>query len=323
MGIITGTFGADRIRGTDGIDVVLALSGDDTVIGGAALDTIDGGGGNDTLYANTAAQWSDGALNIVTGGAGDDTIYGGRGDVLSGGDGFDVLNLDLSFGGNAQGVTADFRPMTLLDLGGLLDLKIDGTTLSGFEAIGSLTATSGDDVITLGNRDKSGTIVMAGDGNDSVRSASGADTLNGGNGNDLLTSSGGKDMLIGGAGDDRLFGGRGLDTLKGGEGADSFVFGNERDSSSGRKFADTILDFSHDEHDRISLTRIDAVAGTDSNERFHFVGADRFSGVAGELRSIVFEGDTYVSGDTDGDAKADFTITVHGEVSLVASDFIL
>lgn len=323
MGIITGTFGADRIRGTDGIDVVLALSGDDVVIGGAALDTIDGGSGDDVLYANTATEWSDGALNVVNGGAGDDQVYGGRGDLLAGGSGFDTLNLDLSSGGSAQGVTADFRSMTLLDVSGLLTLDIDGTEISGFEALDSLTATAGDDTITLGNRDRSGTTVMAGDGADFVRSASGADVLNGGVGGDLLISRGGTDTLVGGDGDDRLLGGRGVDTLKGDAGADLFVFGSEADSASKRGRADMVLDFNHDEHDRISLKRIDAIAATDANDRFDFIGTDRFSGTAGELRAVVVDGDTFVSGDTDGDGQADFTIMVRNEADLVASDFML
>lgn len=322
MGIITGTFGADNIRGTDGIDVILALAGDDTVIGGGGFDTIDGGDGNDTIYANTAANWSDGALNVLNGGAGDDTIYAGRGDTVNGGAGFDTLSLDLS-GFGTQGVTMDFRAMTLLDVSGLLTLDIDGTELSGFEAIAALRGTDGDDVITLANRDKSGTTVQAYGGNDHIRSASGADSLFGGDGNDVLISSGGRDTVNGGAGNDRLVGGHGTDKLIGGDGADKFQFTSVGDSSSHIARSDTIMDFSHAEGDKIALNRIDAIAGTETNDRFHFIGSDAFSGAAGELRAFVQNGETYVAGDTNGDGAADFKIHLNGVVDLVAQDFIL
>lgn len=317
MGIILGTLGNDTLRGTNGIDVISGLSGDDIAFGNAGADIIDGGDGNDVLYANSAQNWADGALDTVTGGIGDDVIYGGYGDILNGGLGFDTLALDLSEA--TGGVSVNFKPMTLLDLGDLVTLKIDNTELSGFQAVSELRGSAFNDRILLGNSSELGSIVNLGAGNDLVKGNSGDDTLRGEDGNDRLQGRTGRDTLDGGEGDDRLSGGRLSDTLTGGSGADRFNF-DDGDSPASRAHADRITDFSHAEGDRISLRAIDAIVGGD-DDAFTFIGTDRFSGTAGELRFGVVDGNTFVTGDTNGDGKADFVIRLDGAVDLVKSDF--
>ena len=128
------------------------------------------------------------------------------------------------------------------------------------------------------------------------------------------------DRLVGNAGADRLFGDRGADDLRGGEDADLFVFKSVRDLSLERR--DVIRDFG-DGDDVISLKAIDADVSHRGNQAFEFVGSDRFSDTAGELRAVASGKATVVMGDTDGDGSADFAIRLAGIHTLEAADFIL
>lgn len=81
--------------------------------------------------------------------------------------------------------------------------------------------------------------------------------------------------------------------------------------------ADTILDFAAG--DLIDLSRIDANKGRHGNQDFHYVDDHGFSGKAGELRYA----DGRVTGDTNGDGKADILIHVSGAPDLGKADFLL
>jgi restriction endonuclease Mrr len=54
-----------------------------------------------------------------------------------------------------------------------------------------------------------------------------------------------------------------------------------------------------------------------------FIGTAAFSKTAGELRYQEIGGNTYVSGDTNGDGLADFLIRLAGSHALTSSDFVL
>ncbi len=54
-----------------------------------------------------------------------------------------------------------------------------------------------------------------------------------------------------------------------------------------------------------------------------FIDSQAFHDVAGELRFQKTSTDTFISGDVNGDGKADFSIKLTGLVTLSASDFIL
>jgi Ca2+-binding RTX toxin-like protein len=151
----------------------------------------------------------------------------------------------------------------------------------------------------------------------------GEDTLLGQDGKDRLLGGDGTDSLNGGAGDDGLFGGLGADLLTGGAGADTFHLVGIGASTVKTDGRDTIADFHRREGDRIDLHKIDANLGKGGNQDFDFIGDDRFHHHAGELRSIVKNGDTLVSGDIDGDGRADFTIELKGEIHLHVGDFHL
>lgn len=147
--------------------------------------------------------------------------------------------------------------------------------------------------------------------------------VSGREGDDLLAGGKERNLLYGEQGEDRLIGGRGGDTLAGGLDADVFVFATARESTVKASGCDLILDFSQSEADNISLRGIDANADKRGNQAFRFIDDDSFHAKAGELRYEIIEGKTIISGDTDGDRKANFSIALDGEISLTSDDFVL
>lgn len=145
-------------------------------------------------------------------------------------------------------------------------------------------------------------------GDDTFIGGSQGDAAFGFRGNDLLKGGAGVDVLAGGQGDDTLVGGDGTDILIGGVGADTFQFNYLRDSTAEQH--DTIVDFSRRQHDRIDLRAIDANGDGAGNGHFHFIGADDFSGMAGELRVGTRGGVTTAMADVDGDGQPDFAISI-------------
>jgi Ca2+-binding RTX toxin-like protein len=165
------------------------------------------------------------------------------------------------------------------------------------------------------------------DGNDTFKSGHGADRLVGGKGNDNLDGNIGNDRVIGGEGDDTLNGGRGndvvigglgTDSLSGGKNADKFVFNDIAESVVGAGH-DTIINFHHNQHDRIDLSGIDVDAVTDGHQGFTYISGADFHSIAGELRFS----DGVLQGDLDGDGAADFEVQLTGVTALVQGDLIL
>lgn len=136
-----------------------------------------------------------------------------------------------------------------------------------------------------------------------------------------LTGSTAEDTLSGLAGRDTLIGGAGADTLIGGIGADLFQFKALTDSTVSAP--DFIADFSIAEGDRIALSALDANVNRPANQAFTFIGTSAFTGVAGQLHYTQSDGDTFVSGDVNGDKVADFMIQLDQMLNLSASNFIL
>jgi serralysin len=133
-------------------------------------------------------------------------------------------------------------------------------------------------------------------------------------GNNVLRGLDGDDLLeAGGGGSDRLFGGAGADTFR-------FV----QLDASGASYAkaDSIGDFSQAEGDRIDLSAMDAAVLTAGQQDFAFIGKAAFSGKAGELQTIVANGNTYVQGDLNGDKLIDFVIVLDGKMTLTADSFV-
>jgi Ca2+-binding RTX toxin-like protein len=122
-----------------------------------------------------------------------------------------------------------------------------------------------------------------------------------------------------------LRGGAGTDTLVGGAGNDRFDWDVLADAGLGSS-RDRVLDFATG--DKLDLAGIDARSATSTNDAFAFIGTADFSGVAGQLRYSLVQGEgssfLMVQGDVNGDGVADFEIAVFGQLSsLKSTDFVL
>ncbi|WP_096788059.1 calcium-binding protein [Rhodobacter sp. CZR27] len=227
-------------------------SGDDTLIGGAGSDLLVGNGGNDWLEGRAGAD-------TLIGGEGDDTLAAvGLNDVARGGDGLDLLRLDLS------AVTSDIY---LYDRWGDLSRPEDGLLASSVEffdiSLGSGSGLFRTDAL-MTDRAGRGGHVDGGDGHDyiyldymgsspdglgiealdldfssgesSIRLSDGSlrqlvledvETVgvHGTAGNDRMIAGALQGDFEGRAGDDLLVGGSGNDFLIGGHGCDRIVGG--------------------------------------------------------------------------------------------------
>jgi serralysin len=195
--------------------------------------------------------------------------------------------------------------------------------LTGNDGADTLDGMKGNDVIDGGAGND---LLRGGEGNDKVYGRNGNDSLMGGAGNDLVDGGKGNDWIDGGAGNDTLRGGDGFDEIRGGKGkdkiaggfgsdelagglgADTFIYNSIGDSKAGGINRDRILDFNRSKGDKIDLSKIDARPAK-GKQSFDFIGADAFSGKAGELRFEKGVGSgTTIYGDRNGDGVADFEI---------------
>ncbi len=159
--------------------------------------------------------------------------------------------------------------------------------------------------------------MSAGLGRDILFGGSGLDTLDGGDGddilrgeadNDALSAGAGRDTLFGGAGDDRIDGGSARDVLTGDAGRDIFVFQSASDTNG-----DRIRDFRHGV-DLLDVSRFAAQSD--------FIGGRGFHATPG-VSEIHYDRTTgQLSGDTNGDGVADWTLTLTNRPALSATDFI-
>ncbi|WP_299309985.1 M10 family metallopeptidase C-terminal domain-containing protein [uncultured Croceicoccus sp.] len=278
---LSGLGGNDRIEGHNGNDTLLGGEGDDRIDGGEHDDFLDGGEGNDRLLGSNGKDtiYGDAGNDYIDGGEHDDQLFGGNGD-------------DEIFGRNGKDAISGGVGNDRIDAGEHDDV-VDGgegeDEIMGGNGRDVLKGGEGDDYLDGGEHDDE---LFGGDGNDQLLGGNGRDTLIGGNGNDLLH---------GGQHDDLLIGGEGADVMTGGQGRDTFLF----ETADG--VTDLITDFKTGQ-DRIDLSKLDAVSGTDAFERFTWVGSEEFTGTAGEFRSFVEDGKFFLAGDVDGNGSADFLI---------------
>lgn len=192
---------------------------------------------------------------------------------------------------------------------GLIDKIINTGTM-----IGEITLGDGTDLYD-GHLGHHRTGIINGEG--------GADTIYGGAEADTIFGAAGNDRLAGYGGNDYFRGHDGADLMTGGLGADTFDLRTKFDSGTTVTTEDCITDFSHAQGDKISLSAIDAKTGGLSNDAFKFIGGAAFTHVQGQLHSVISGGNTYVSGDIDGNGVADFTIRLDHALTLVTADFFL
>lgn len=247
---------------------------------------------------------------------------------LFGGEGNDFID----FVGSASPGLADGGPGNDTIKGSASDNEIYGgsgnDTIDSFVVMSSVDFVdggSGNDIITASG------IVFGGSGNDNITTFGandridcefGNDECDAGNGNDKVFGGAGNDFLSGGANRDILVGGTGRDTLNGGDtnADDIFRYTSVKDSLPGRANRDTIV-FSPE--DIIDLARIDANTHRAGDQKFTFIGDDAFSGKSGELRITGAEADHIISGDVNGDRKADFQIHVIDVDAFFGGNFVL
>lgn len=215
-------------------------------------------------------------------------------------DGAVANNTMIGGGGNDTFIVHGFNELVIEDEKAGKDLVKSEADFTLGDNIENLTLTGADNVTGTGNAL--------------------ANIVKGNGGDNALSGAGGRDKLAGGAGDDVLTGGRGLDTLSGSAGDDTFMFA-KGDTGKAQKSADLIKDFS--DGDTIDLSAIDAVAGTGKDDAFKFVGTHAFTKHAGQLRYATDHGDTWIAGDTNGDAKVDVMIHLDHALQLGKGDFVL
>ncbi|KAA3650614.1 MAG: calcium-binding protein [Proteobacteria bacterium] len=198
---------ADRVQtevSDSNDDIVFAGPGPDWISGGPGSDTLRGEADDDIIYGDDLVAMPAGAVygdDTLFGGSGDDLLFGNQGnDVLSGGLGDDMLMGD--------------------DMGE----PSGNDSLFGGDGVDELYGFGGDDYLSGGTGNE--TVLMGGDGNDTIDGNHGDDVLTGGSGNDNLHGGQGNDLLDGGDDNDFLNGGDGDDTLNGGAGNDTLFSTN-------------------------------------------------------------------------------------------------
>lgn len=287
---------------------------------------------NDTF--KLSAGYLDDKLHIY-GGAGTDSlqlIKSSGMDLRKFGklDGIEVIDMTKTPGAGTLTIS---KKMAVQSDKGYLTVKVDST---GFKLATSdikdwnLVRISGSGEVDLASTGAyvsaaSGTKlnIDGGTGKDYVKGGSLADTIYGGSGDDVIEGGAGNDKLYGEGGNDRITGGLGADVLTGGAGADRFIFTSAKDSTISTSGRDTIEDFFRGQGDKIDVSAIDARADASGNQAFTFIAKENFSGTDGELRFAKSGSGTLVSGDINGDKKADFSIYVDLSVSFKEADFIL
>ncbi len=245
--------------------------------------------------------------------------------------GTDVLRNTGAIHGDVSGLGAG----SLIVNGGLIDGTFTGSTgadsMKNWGVMADVSLGDGSDFFrnighVVGNIDLGkGSDLFKGWGgtvDGTIHGGAGSDTILGGLADDVIFGEAGDDVLKGGNGDDTITGGPGRDMMSGGHGFDTFNFNSLADSAANGQ-RNHILDFKQGE-DVIDLSTIDAKAGVNGNQAFHFIGSAPLSGTAkGELHAVNSGANTLVAGDTNGDGSADFSILVVGVHGLTAEDFVL
>jgi VCBS repeat-containing protein len=345
--VMSGLGGNDSLSGGDGNDVLSGGPGGDWLSGGSGIDTAsyaDAGGAISVSLRDGRGSYGEAVGDrlssienlagsafddVLTGNTAANTIHGNGGnDTIEGEGGADQLFGDA---GDDAFVIFDAPMVAIID-GGIgfdtIRAGSDDTVINWAQFVG-IERVSGDEyanVVISGSKTLADTIDLTGialDGIDAIKGNGGNDTVIGSAGADTILGGAGNDTLAGGGGDDVITGGLGIDVLGGGSGADRFVF-LKTDSGKTIATADRIDDFDGAEGDRIDLSAIDAnTKNGATDDAFDFIGTAAFSKVAGQLHYDVLGADVFVTGDTNGDGKADFGFLLSNTSSVTVTDFLI
>jgi Ca2+-binding RTX toxin-like protein len=352
-----------EIEGSSNIDTITGSIFQDLLRSSGDADTLVGKGGNDLFIVGsnvdpTAPTAIHGANADGSGGAGEtNLIFVAQNDTL------DLRNTIISnidgFFARQASIDSDAVTGAITDRDGVAVLEQEqfGTDIDVFALItADLVVTTAFEILfaapgqfnasiwTLTNIDptsllhttgssgidevlgwSAADVMVLGGGADEAAGGAGNDTIFGDAGDDVMSGGSGADTLHGGANLDTLTGGLGKDTLDGGLNNDFFDFNTKNESVKGVN-RDVIIDFSGvigGELDRIDLSTIDAKSGINGNQKFKFIGGQKFHDVKGELHIVKKVGFVVVEGDINGDGRADFQIEVDNVANLAKADFIL
>jgi len=237
---MTGTSGIDRLLGTIGTDRISAGAANDYIWGGTGADVLSGGAGHDRFAYHAFAEAGDtitdfntsddgdiidvSVLALMNGWIGDPVAscmirvrQAGQDSIVEARKGTDYVVLATLTGTDAALVTSHVSrtiavtgAATLLDLAGASNASGTGSQSALIARIG----TAACDRITA--TDKSGSLVEAGAGDDTITLGGGDDSIRGGSGNDAIAAGDGNDTIRfsgGGEGFDRIDGGAGRDRI--------------------------------------------------------------------------------------------------------------
>lgn len=338
---IAGSSEADALYGFSGDDHIDAGDGHDVLDGGLGADTLMGAGGDDAYVVDNARDivaefvnegvdtvssyvtWELGTslehltllgnqningagnrfANVITGNSGSNRLEGGDGiDTVIGGSGNDFYVVRL---------TSDGLEDTVVEQGPATDVDtVRITQTAAFASRFELVAPRNIEVVDA-SRTGFSLIDLRGNASDNV--------IVGNEAGNALAGAAGRDALRGGAGEDTLNGGHGADTLSGGTGVDAFMF----DSLEG---SDRITDFNATDGEKIDVSRLDANSASLGNQAFQFIGRAAFSANAtGQIRYVYDSGTGIgtLSGSTDADAMAEFSVQVVGTSFLTLANLVL
>jgi len=257
--------------------------------GSRGVDDLTGGAKNDAFYFGEGLQF--GASDKVNGGPGGTDQLGLRG------------NYTIVFGASQ---------LTSIESIGLVSAKDTRYGALGSNYNYNLTMNDGNVAagqrMTVDGAPLRSTETLTFDGSGEL---DGSFRVFGGAGDDVIRGSHGNDVLSGGMGTDMLYGNAGNDV---------FLYRSVGESTAASR--DRIQDFALG--DKVDLSGIDAIAGTPANDGFTLIGANGFSGVAGQLRYENTTGNIWVvQGDTNGDGLADIELVIVAADShqLTSGDF--
>jgi Ca2+-binding RTX toxin-like protein len=280
-----GTVAAGATLYITGVNGSLAAGSSMTIDGSHELD------GDLSFYSHFGSS-------DLTGGHGDDTfnmfISSTDHMTLSGGEGYDTVVIDPS----DDGEVFDFNAHSMTGIEDLQFARLttvvtnDASVAKGQVLTVELLGEQGPGGTFDGHKETDGSFhVLAGEPDNVIIGGAGGDTISGGEGDDVIT------------------GGGGADTLSGDLGHDTFIYRSVSDST--KAAADLIKNLAAG--DVIDLSAVDARADKAGDQAFRLV--DHFTHVAGqlELSYDAATGRTTLSGDVDGDGKADLVIEMTGD----------
>ena len=243
-------------------------------------------------------------------------------------DGSATRTITVTVNGSADRVSA---PTVCIDRGDSNDNTLIGDkTLTVTEGADTLIGTKNVDVI---NGQGGNDVIYGLGGDDQLIGLTGNDTIYGGPGNDFIAGRLDDDTLYGGSGNDEIAGGKGGGLFIGGFGADKLVGGTTVDAPNSsidtfkfidiRDTGDTIYLFDV-ARDKLDFSVIDADITAAGNQGF--TSTQSLEIQANGINWFFDGGNTIIQFDNDGntgEADADFEITLVGNITLTAANFVL